>query len=121
MERKDTFELRRLLKFDHPFTFEIPNGDNFTVWRITLRRLTCIHSKVYHKKGYTMRKDHSLYINATGTTYEEHEYDLNSTSGNQSAVVCLKLSASLPCRSSFISLRPEDFLLLPNLTIVNSS
>lgn len=116
----DTVGLQRLFKFKEAFTLELFDGTNYTVYRITVRRLSCIHSWVYRFEEYTVLHDQRIYVNSTGVIYERHEYELNTTTSEPNVTVCLKL-VLFQCNGTYIDLNSSEYHLLPNLTLVYKS
>ena len=111
--------LRRLFKFQQPFQLLI-FGSKFTVYRLRVRQLVCIHQHVYRFGEYTILDDLRIRINSTGTFYGQDEYYLNTTNVRPNVTVCLKLSP-LNCSGSQIMLNSSEYNLLPNLTLRYSS
>ena len=115
--------LRRLFRFQKPFRLKLFNETEYTVYNITVHRLTCVHRHVYTSGEFVVLRGQRIYVNSTGVVYEANEYDSNATNltrFNSSATVCLKLVSSR-CNGSYISLSPSEYDLLPNLTLLYSS
>lgn len=111
------FKLWRLVSFKNTFHLYLSNGLNLTVFRVRAQRLACIHSTVYEYKEYTMLQNKRLYINKTKVSYDEHEYELSGPTLESQATVCLKL-APFRINGSYIGLSPNEYTLLPNLTVI---
>ena len=115
--------LRRLFRFQKPFRLKLFNETEYTVYNITVHRLTCVHRHVYTSEEFVVLRGQRIHVNSTGVIYEANEYDSNATDlsrFNSTATVCLKLVPSR-CNGSYISLSPSEYDLLPNLTLLYHS
>ncbi|XP_028395075.1 uncharacterized protein LOC114519189 [Dendronephthya gigantea] len=108
-------DLWKLLKFQNAFPLLLGNRRNLTVFRVRVRRLACIHWGTY--QVYSKLPDNRLYVNQTMLTYEPYEYEINGPAPKPTARVCSKL-APFRINGSYIGLKPSEYSLLPNLTVV---
>lgn len=113
----DTIGLRRLFKFQEAFELLVGFRNTFTIYRLQVRQVSCIHQQVYEHDEFTILDDLRIRVNATGAVYEQREYYINTTVPNPSATVCLKL-LPLQCNGSYIKLNASEYRILPNLTLV---
>ena len=109
-----------LLNFETAFPLRLNEGVNLTVYRVRVRRLACIHWRVYGFKEYEISDDQRLYVKKSKITYEEYEFELKGKTPKSNAIVCSKL-APFHINGSYISLKPNEYTLLANLTLLHEN
>ena len=119
--KKNHFKILDLfLDFTKP-TSVIIHSNNFTIIKVTTRRLSCVHLQKFYQHEYVVlsEPERAVYVNRTSETFKRQEYYLTMDNNSSvDAITVCRRRLSLFCKATYTKLSSDEVTEMPNKSLI---